>query len=236
MEDQELIGELTASADIEVIKDLTRALQLSPVFDDMDKRSLLARLVKAHPGVQSLVSGEQTRQDSVLMVSWESLERRRVEYEELVQKKIPANSKEIAIARSYGDLRENHEYKAAKEMQKVLMRRKEELENQLARSRGADFSNAKTDVVNMGTIVETTNLLTNQRESFTILGAWDSDPDKGVISYLSPVGGALLNHKAGDEVEFELHGAKHRHRIEKIDQWKAAEATAPAAAPDAVTT
>jgi transcription elongation GreA/GreB family factor len=220
LEDMELIGELTASADIEVIKDLTRTLQLSPVFDDMDKRSLLARLVKAHPAVQSLVSGEQTRQETHLIVSWDSLERRRVEYEDLVQKKIPANSKEIAIARSYGDLRENHEYKAAKEMQKVLMRRKEELENQLARSRGADFSNAKTDVVNIGTIVETTNLLTSQRESFTILGAWDSDPDKGVISYLSPVGGALLNHKATDEVEFELHGAKHRHRIEKIEPWK----------------
>lgn len=236
LEDQELIGVLTASADIEVIKDLTRALQLSPVFDDMDKRSLLARLVKAHPAVQSLVSGEQTRQESNLMVSWESLERRRVEYEELVQKKIPANSKEIAVARSYGDLRENHEYKAAKEMQKVLMRRKDELENQLARARGADFSNAKTDIVGMGTIVQTTDLATNQRESFTILGAWDSDPDKGVISYLSPVGGALLNHKAGDEVEFELHGAKHRHRIEKIDAWRieaAAQSAAPAAAPSA---
>ena len=64
LDDQELLVELIASADIEVIKDLTRALQLSPVFDDMDKRSLLARLVKAHPAVQSLVSGEQTKQDS----------------------------------------------------------------------------------------------------------------------------------------------------------------------------
>jgi transcription elongation GreA/GreB family factor len=229
LEDQELIGELTASADIEVIKDLTRALQLSPVFDDMDKRSLLARLVKAHPAVQSLVSGEQTRQDSSLLVSWESLERRRIEYEDLVQKKIPANSKEIAVARSYGDLRENHEYKAAKEMQKVLMRRKDELENQMARARGTDFSNAKTDIVNIGTVVETTNLDSNQRESFTILGAWDSDPDKGIISYLSPVGAALLNHKASDEVEFELHGARHRHRIEKIETWKAEAPAAPAA-------
>ncbi|HVU07331.1 MAG TPA: GreA/GreB family elongation factor [Verrucomicrobiae bacterium] len=229
LEDQELIGELTASADIEVIKDLTRALQLSPVFDDMDKRSLLARLVKAHPAIQSLISGEQSRQDATLLVSWESLERRRAEYEELVQKKIPANSKEIAIARSYGDLRENHEYKAAKEMQKVLMRRKDELESQLARARGQDFSNAKTDIVNIGTNVEATNLETNQRETFTILGAWDSDPDKGVISYLTPIGQALLNHKVGDEVEFELHGAKRRHRIEKIESAKIETAATPTA-------
>jgi transcription elongation GreA/GreB family factor len=221
LDDHELIAELTASADIEVVKDLTRALQFSPVFDDMDKRSLLARLVKSHPAVQSLVSGEQTRQEAALLVSWESLERRRGEYQELVQKKIPANSKEIAIARSYGDLSENHEYKAAKEMQKILMRRKEELETQLARARGTDFSNAKTDAVGLGTIVQAVDLGANQSESFTILGAWDSDPEKGVISYLSPVAQSLLNRKVGDEVEFEFHGAIHRHRIERIESWKA---------------
>ena len=227
LEDQALIAELTASADIEIIKDLTRALKLSPVFDDMDKRSLLARLVKAHPAVQSLVSGEQTKQDSALLVSWESLERRRKEYEELVQKKIPANSKEIAIARSYGDLRENHEYKAAKEMQKILMRQKDDLEAALTRARGQDFANAKTDVVGPGTIVVATDLATSQSETFTILGAWDSDPDHGVISYLTPVAMALVNRKVGDEVEFELHGSKRRHRIEKIEAWKTEAATAP---------
>ena len=144
-----------------------------------------------------------------------------------MQKKIPANSKEIAIARSYGDLRENHEYKAAKETQKVLMRRKEELEAQLMRARGTDFSNAKTDAVNIGTLVQATNLETNQLEAFTILGAWDSDPDQGIISYLTPVGQALLNHKVGDEVEFDLHGAKRRQRIEKIEPAKVATLVAP---------
>src|SRR5271170_1711878 len=220
LEDQELLGELTATADIEVIKDLTRALQLSPVFEDMDKRSLLARLVKAHPAVQSLVSGEQTRQDSTIQVSWESLERRRLEYQELVQKKIPANSKEIAIARSYGDLRENHEYKAAKEMQKVLLRQKDELEAALTRARGQDFLNVKTEVVAPGTVVTVTDLQNGQTETFTILGAWDSDPDKGVISYLTPVAEAMISHKIGDEVEAELEGAKRLQRIEKIEVWK----------------
>jgi transcription elongation GreA/GreB family factor len=220
LEDQQLIAELTATADIEVVKDLTRALKLSPVFDDMDKRSLLARLVKKHPAVQSLVSGEQTKQEAGLLVSWSSLERRRAEYQEIVEKKIPANSKEIAIARSYGDLRENHEYKAAKEMQKILMRQKEDLEAALNRARGQDFLNASTEVVGPGTIVVVTDLATNQAETFTILGAWDSDPDAGVISYLTPVAMALVNRKVGDEVEFELHGSKRRHRIEKIEAWK----------------
>src|SRR5207245_1693136 len=96
LDDQKLLVELIGSADLDVIKDLTRALQLSPCFDDMDKRSLLARIVKSYPAIQSLISGEQTKQESNLIVSWESFERRRNEYRELCDKKIPANSKEIA--------------------------------------------------------------------------------------------------------------------------------------------
>src|SRR5207244_13496598 len=97
LDDQELLVELIGSADLEVIKDLTRALQLSPCFDDMDKRSLLARIVKSYPAVQSLITGDQAKQETNLIVSWESLERRKHEYNELVQKQINANSTELAI-------------------------------------------------------------------------------------------------------------------------------------------
>src|SRR3989441_557591 len=225
LDDPELIADLIESADIEVVKDLTRALQFSPSFDDMDKRSLLARIVKIFPSIQAVISGEHVKQDVSLVVSWESLERRKAEYDELVHKKIPANSWEIAVARSYGDLRENHEYKSAKEMQKLLMRRKGELETQLVRARGTDFANVRTDLVSIGTIVHATNLATNQSESFTVLGAWDSDPEKGLVSYLSPVAQSLLNKKVGEEVEFELDGAKKHFRIEAIEAFKTAETT-----------
>jgi transcription elongation GreA/GreB family factor len=235
LDDQSLLVELIGSADLEVIKDLTRALQLSPCFDDMDKRSLLARIVKSYPAVQSLITGEATKQDSTLVVSWDSLERRKDEYADLVQKKIPANSKEIAIARSYGDLRENHEYKSAKEMQKLLMRRKGELESQLVRARGMDFSQAKTDQVNIGTRIKVTDLDNNQQEEYAILGAWDSNPDLNIVSYLTPFAQALLNKKPGEEVTFDMDSAKRRFRIESIEPYTATEQeTAAANAPKAV--
>ena len=218
MDDQGLLVELIGAADLDVIKDLTRALQLSPVFDDMDKRSLLARIVKSYPAIQSLITGDQSRQDTTFAVSWDSLARRKDEYADLVQKKIPANSKEIAIARSYGDLRENHEYKAAKEMQKILMRQKSELEAQIVRARGMDFSNAKTDVVSIGTRVNLIDVGTQQTSHYTILGAWDSDPDKHIISYLAPVAQKLLNHKPGDEVELEGESGARKFRIDSIEQ------------------
>ena len=218
LNDQELLIELIESADLEIIKDLTRALQFSPSFNDMDRRSLLARIVKSYPSMQSLISGE-AKTDNSLLVSWESLERRKIEYDELVQKKIPGNSKEIAIARSYGDLSENHEYKAAKEMQKLLMRRKHELENDLARSRGTDFSPATADSVSAGTTVTLRDLDSQQVETCTIMGAWDTDPAQGIISYLTPVAQSLLNHKAGDDIQMDLHGATKRCRIEAIQVY-----------------
>ena len=67
----------------------------------------------------------------------------------------------------------------------------------------------------------------NQPEQFSILGAWDSDPEKDVISYLSPVAQSLLGHKVGDEVEVEVHGVRHHHRIDAILPWKAAASPAP---------
>src|SRR6185295_4161447 len=51
LDDSELVADLIESADIDVVRDLTRALQFSPSFDDMDKRSLLGRIVKIFPSI-----------------------------------------------------------------------------------------------------------------------------------------------------------------------------------------
>ena len=75
----------------------------------------------------------------------------------------------------------------------------------------------------IGTRVEATELSAQHREAFTILGAWDSDPERGIISYLSPMAQALLNHKPGEEVELEMEGGvRKRYRIEGIEALKTA--------------
>lgn len=217
LSDKKLILTLLDSADIETVKDLTRALQFSSCFEDVDKRSLLARIVKAYPAVQSLISGDQKREDESILVSWKSLERRRGELDELIKKKIPENSKEIAIARSYGDLRENHEYKAAKEMQKVLMRQREEMEAQLNIAKGTEFRNLPEDRVAVGSRVHLTNLDSQQKETYSILGAWDTDAEERIISYLSPLGKAMLNREVGDEVTFETESGDKVYRIDAFE-------------------
>ena len=229
LSDQELITDLIGSADIELVEDLVRALQATNCFDDMDKRSLLGRIVKEFPSIQAMISGDQAKEDNALIVSWPSLERRKLEYEELVKEKIPANSKEIAIARSFGDLRENHEFKAAKETQKLLLSRKGELEFDLTRARATDFSDATTDQVTVGNKVGVTNLETNKPETFTVLGAWDGDPDNQILSYLTPLGQAFLGKKPGEEAKLEFDDESRRYRIDTIEQHTVA---GPSAAAD----
>lgn len=212
-----LLKRLIEDADIEVVKDLTRALQFSPVFDDMDKRSLLARIVKVHPEVQSLISGESTRQqEAPLIVSWSSLEKKKADFDDLVNRRIPANSKDIEVARSYGDLRENHEFKAAKEEQKRLSALKASMAGELERARGTDFATVRTDVANIGTKVELTELNSGQNETYSIMGAWDSDPDNHIVSYLTPLAQALMNKPVGAEAEFDMGGHQKRYRINSI--------------------
>jgi transcription elongation GreA/GreB family factor len=75
-------------------------------------------------------------------------------------------------------------------------------------------------VVSPGTKVQVTDLTDKSAHSFVILGAWDGDPDKGIISYLTPFGQGLLNHKAGEEVEVQSEGERRRYRIEAIEAHK----------------
>lgn len=199
LEDKQLFQDMFGGADIALARDALRRLQLSPLFDELTKRSLLARIVKVFPDLESMIAGAQPQEKAQpLVVSWSSLEKRKAEYEELVKKKIPENTKEIQLARSYGDLSENFEYKAAKQMQAVLVRRRSELERDLAKARGTSFENPDTSRVSIGTIVTMRDKNSKKQETYTILGAWDGDPDRHIISYQTAIGQAVLGKKVGE--------------------------------------
>jgi transcription elongation factor GreA len=199
VEDRQLLGDIFKKGDVALARDGMRRLQLSPLFDELTKRSLLARIVKVYPELESMIAGVQPQEKvAPLIVSWSSLEKRKVEYEQLVKVKIPENTREIALARSYGDLSENFEFKAAKQMQSVLMRRKAELEQMLHNARGTSFENPDTSRVSIGTIVTLRNSETDKEETYTILGAWDGDPERHIISYQTAIAQALLGHETGD--------------------------------------
>ena len=132
-----------------------------------------------------------------IFVSWESLEARKKELEELVNVKIPENLHNKKISRAEGDLRENGGYQDAKEVEKVLNRRRAELEHALALARGTDFAVTDTSRAAMGTKVTLQPLNGGEPVVYTILGAWDTNPEKHIVSYLSQVGKELTGKSVG---------------------------------------
>ncbi|MFT6573625.1 MAG: transcription elongation GreA/GreB family factor [Akkermansiaceae bacterium] len=201
LDDKELVADLLDGMEMNDVRNFARKLLASPAFPDLDRKSLMARVIKKVPETQEMVTGEaQSQGEDTLLVSFESLDKRKAEYEDLVNSRIPANVKEISTARAHGDLRENFEYHAAKQMQTLLNTRKNDLEKDLERARPTDFKGAETSNVNIGTLVKVA-LADGSERDLTMLGAWDAVPEENIISYLSVMGQALLAKTVGDEVK-----------------------------------
>ncbi len=221
--DQDLLNDLIDDASLEALRDTIRKLLLTPVFEELNKRSLLGRIIRVYPELGALIAADTGEKQESLIVSWASLDRRKAEFDEIVIKKIPENTKEIAVARSYGDLRENFEFKAAKEMQRVLMRRKSDMERDLSIARGTDFANADTTAVSLGTIVQLKETADGRIDTYTILGAWDGEPEKNIISYQSALAQAIIGRKVGEQVNLPTETGVRLAEIMSIEAWKKAE-------------
>ncbi|MGH7994910.1 MAG: GreA/GreB family elongation factor, partial [Opitutaceae bacterium] len=217
-EDPDLIADLLATADPETARDLANTLLLNQGFEELTKKSLLARFIKIFPNIQSLVAADAETKEEQLLVSRSSYDRRREEYEAIVSKKIPENSRAIAAAREHGDLRENSEYKMAKQDQQVLMAQKAQLERELARARVTDFKDAPADQVGVGSVVEL-RAQDGSAHRYSILGAWDSDPANQIISYKTPLGGALLGRKSGESVKVKTGAAEEIYTVGAIERY-----------------
>lgn len=218
LEDRELVPDMLAGAEPEIVRDTIRKVMLSGVFEELNKRSILGRIVRVYPEMESMLTGDApSEKQEALIVSWESLEKRKNELDELVNKKIPENIKEISLARSYGDLRENFEFKAAKEMQRVLSRRRAEMERDLGLARGTDFANPDTQVVSIGTTVTIREVTDGRIDVYSIMGAWDSDPNAGIISYKAGIAQALLGHKVGEKLDVPTEHGDRVAEIVKIE-------------------
>ncbi|MEO0092570.1 MAG: GreA/GreB family elongation factor [candidate division WOR-3 bacterium] len=125
------------------------------------------------------------------------------ELKRLISEELPNCANEVARALSFGDLSENYEYKAALEKQRRLMNKVTQMQKDLAKSRPIDFTTIDTSRVNIGTSVKLLALDSSQQQNiltYTILGPWDSDLSKGIISYLAPFAQTLLGKAVGDEI------------------------------------
>ena len=125
-------------------------------------------------------------------------------------------AEEIAEARSHGDLSENAEYDAAKEKQALLEKRIGQLSDMLSRAQVIDPSVLKHERVCFGSTVKVCASKDEKEVCYTIVGAIESDPNRGLISFNSPLSKALLGKEEGDTLTIELPGGSDEFEIVEI--------------------
>lgn len=166
------------------------------------QRSDLERwLTDHHP---TLLAREDHEADGIntLWVSPAGLKKRQDEFDQLMNVEFPKNAADLGEAIAKGDLSENAEYDAARQRQTWLVGRAEEMKEQLERAEPIVLESVPADLVAPGSVV--TVSVNGTESTYSILGPWDVDIDRGIISYLSPMGQAMLGAAAGSNLVAKL--------------------------------
>ena len=128
----------------------------------------------------------------------------------------PKASAAIAEARDKGDLSENSEYDAAKEAQAHLEDKINKLKLAISEAKIIDVSRLNSDIVQILSKVEMTNLTTNTKMTYVIVSENEANLREGKISIKTPIAQGLLGKKVGDEVEIKIPRGTIKLRIDSI--------------------
>ncbi|NOY81640.1 MAG: hypothetical protein GXP31_11650 [Kiritimatiellaeota bacterium] len=195
---------MVRDGDADAAGTLVRAVRHTAALTPGERQSILVKLVRLYPGLKNVVEQKTTVAAAPTQrpqTSFRSYELRRRELEEIINVRIPANSRAIAHARSYGDLRENAEYKTAKDEQRQLGRRRTDLEQMLHETMPTDFSDVRIQNRILPGCTVVLDCGPHGEETYHVLGLWDSDPERRILAYGTPMGQALLGLSVGDSVE-----------------------------------
>ncbi len=156
-------------------------------------------------------------EEDVVYTTEAGMERRRADLEQIVHVRLPEVMREIGQAAQFGDLSENAEYSAAVEERGRLAERAGRMQEEMAEARPITREMADADHVTVGSRVRTRNLLSGQEQTFTFLGPWDADPDKGIMAYNAPLGLAFMGKQVGDEVDYRAGTEERKWEVLAIE-------------------
>ncbi|HMW59892.1 MAG TPA: transcription elongation factor GreA, partial [Leptospiraceae bacterium] len=152
--------------------------------------------------------------EGIILVSAKGFADRKKHLDNLINVEMPANSRDIGEAQERGDLRENAEYKAAMERQTQLRAEITRVDEEIKKAMIMDAAKIRTDIVTIGTAVTVESA--GERTIYQILGPWEADAEHNIISYLSPLGRALIGKKVGESATLEGGSAFKVQKIEKV--------------------
>jgi transcription elongation factor GreA len=152
------------------------------------------------------------------ILTYEGLRKLEEELHDLKVNKRKEVAQKIKEAREQGDLSENAEYDAAKDEQREIEARIEEIDKILKNVEVVVEDEVDVNVINIGCKVRILDIEMNEELTYKIVGSTEANSLKGKISNESPLGKALLGKKVGDIVDVETHGEVIQYKILEIQR------------------
>jgi transcription elongation factor GreA len=147
----------------------------------------------------------------------EGFNKLKIELDNLKQHERPRIIREIAEARSHGDLSENAEYHAAKEKQSFIEGRIADLDDKLSRAQIIEYPESDAaDQVRFGAFVTISDEASGEAKTYRIVGELEADLTNGKISLSSPIARALLGKREGDLVEVHAPRGAMEYEITEV--------------------
>ena len=147
-------------------------------------------------------------------ITKQGLEKVKKELTQIEKVDRPENIRAIEEARRHGDLSENAEYHAAKERQGFLEGKIIELRNVVAKAEVIEIEEGPSDHVIFGKTVKLYDVNEDKEIAYQLLGPYESEPEKGIISVTSPLGQALVGKEVDDEVKVNTPGGVQEFEVE----------------------
>ncbi len=195
----ELVRKILQNVNLEYTKEFILLVSKCRTLPPHDVKILHSLAEVVFPELKSESHDSRHAENEILWTTQEGYDKTLTKIEHLGTVEIVHNAREIEAARALGDLRENSEYKFALEKRGRLQTELKTVSAQLNKSRVITELDISNSEIGIGACVE---LLSDsgQSQEYTILGPWDADPDKHIVSSKSKLAQLLWGKKVGDEV------------------------------------
>lgn len=199
-----IVREIMAHSSIEEVKEYLLLATKCNSFTDHDIKILHSLGEVVHPSLARLRKDKDKGEapEAILWTTQEGYQRTQLRIQQIATIETVMNAKEIETARALGDLRENAEFKAALEKRSRLQSELQFLSDQISTARVLTKEDVLPDQVSVGSVVHCQDSK-GEHLSFTLLGPWDADPEKRVLSFQSKFAQAMKGLSVGEAFEFQ---------------------------------
>ncbi len=196
----QVVRDILKESTLEDVQEFLLLATKCEIFTDHDIKIIRSLAEVVYPALSK--GKEEEEEEEIIWTTKESYQKTQQKIEKIATVDTVENAKEIEEARSHGDLRENAEFKSALERRDRLQAELQFLSTQLDHARILTHSDVSIHSVDVGTIVECENTK-GETKRFTLLGPWDANPEKNILSFQSKLAKSMKGKKIGEKFQFQ---------------------------------